>query len=647
MNPGLIVKLRPSGPWRIGPDSGARNRVDVIYHSDSLYSAVTSAMARLGWLEEWLDATARTGAPAVSFSSCFPYLDDIVFVVPPRTLWPPASTSAKAAKVRWKNARFVPLTVVQSILAGLRPDENQWSVDGPSDCLVPAGSPGPFRTAVRWSAGVDRLTGASERHSTACIEFRAGSGLWTAVSFEDDVAQARWSGPVKAAFRLLADTGFGGERSRGWGRSEAPEFTEGFLPDLILPLSITAVAPVEAMEAAVKAVSPVAAMVVEPEAPAVEAAPAGQSELPPAVEVAPEAPAVEAVPATESEAPAVEVVPATESQAPAVEAVSATESEAPAVEAAPATESEAPAVEAVPATESEALAVEVVPATESEAPAVEVASATESEVPAVASATESEVPAVETAPATESEAPAVEAVSATEPEAPAVEAAPATESEAPAVEAVLATEPEAPVVETAPTAESEVPAVEAAPAAESEGPAVEAAPTAESEAPAVEAAPAVEPEAPVVEAAPTAESEAPAVEAPAAEPEVPAVEAAPAAKPEAPSAEPAVHAAPATAPPVPAAPTHPHWLLSLFTPAPADSVDWRRGNYTVLARGGRVDSPAGSGELKKQIQMVAEGSVLYAEATPRGSAANVAPDGFAHPVFRAGFALAIPLPEVR
>jgi hypothetical protein len=157
----------------------------------------------------------------------------------------------------------------------------------------------------------------------------------------------------------------------------------------------------------------------------------------------------------------------------------------------------------------------------------------------------------------------------------------------------------------------------------------------------------VDPEAPVVEAAPTAESEAPAVEAPAAEPEVPAVEAAPAAKSEAPSAEPAVHAAPATAPPVPAAPTHPHWLLSLFTPAPADSVDWRRGNYTVLARGGRVDSPAGSGELKKQIQLVAEGSVLYAEATPRGSAANVAPDGFAHPVFRAGFALAIPLPEVR
>ena len=72
MNPGLIVKLRPTGPWRIGPDSGARNRVDAIYHSDSLYSAVAQAMSRLGALEEWLDATARAATPAVCFSSCFP-----------------------------------------------------------------------------------------------------------------------------------------------------------------------------------------------------------------------------------------------------------------------------------------------------------------------------------------------------------------------------------------------------------------------------------------------------------------------------------------------------------------------------------------------------------------------------------------------
>jgi len=76
-------------------------------------------------------------------------------------------------------------------------------------------------------------------------------------------------------------------------------------------------------------------------------------------------------------------------------------------------------------------------------------------------------------------------------------------------------------------------------------------------------------------------------------------------------------------------------------------VDWARGNYVVLARGGRVESPAGSGDLKKQARMVAEGSVVYAERVPCGAAADVAPDGFAHPVFRAGFALSVPLPEVR
>jgi CRISPR/Cas system CSM-associated protein Csm4 (group 5 of RAMP superfamily) len=89
-----------------------------------------------------------------------------------------------------------------------------------------------------------------------------------------------------------------------------------------------------------------------------------------------------------------------------------------------------------------------------------------------------------------------------------------------------------------------------------------------------------------------------------------------------------------------------HWLLSLFAPAANDAVDWGRGSYAVMARGGRIDSPSGSGELKKQIQMVAEGSVLFSDGVPLGAAPDVAPDGFAHPVFRAGFALAIRLPEV-
>jgi hypothetical protein len=45
-------------------------------------------------------------------------------------------------------------------------------------------------------------------------------------------------------------------------------------------------------------------------------------------------------------------------------------------------------------------------------------------------------------------------------------------------------------------------------------------------------------------------------------------------------------------------------------------VDRRWGARHLLARGGRIDSPTGSSELKKQVQMIVEGSVLYAEGNP-------------------------------
>jgi hypothetical protein len=329
-----------------------------------------------------------------------------------------------SARVRWKSARFVPLAVVQAMLAGEPLDGNRWSLDGASECLVPAGRPGPFRTGVRWSAAVDRLTGAAERHSTACIEFRPGAGLWTIVSFQDEAAHRRWLEPIKAAFRLLADTGFGGERSRGWGRSEPPEFTEGTLPEMVLGAAPQKPAP----EPLVTELTVTELIVAEP-------APPGTEVLIVAEQVTALAP----------------------------------------------------------------LALGLWPS------------------------------------------------------------------------ALVWDADQPPVDEPAPV-ESEVSI-----AAE-----------------------------PVTEPAPLAPGPWPPAPVPAS---------------------------------VPA-----HWLLSVFTPAPDDSVDWRRGNYVVLARCGRVDSPAGSGELKKEIQMVAEGSVLCAATPPRGSAADVAPDGFAHPVFRAGFALAIPLP---
>jgi CRISPR type III-A-associated RAMP protein Csm4 len=221
----FVVRFRPAGPWRIGPASGARDRVDPIYHSDALFSAVCGAMLRLGRLDEWLDATARAngGAPAVRFSSLFPFQRDTLFVAPPRGIWPPPAS----AKVRYKGARFAPLRAVEALFTEKGLDEDRWFVDGESECLVPAGNQhrGPFRSALRSSAAVDRLgEGQVDTHVTACVEFSQDAGLWTRVVFADDEAHGRWGDTVRGAFRLLADSGLGGERSRGWGRSEAPEW---------------------------------------------------------------------------------------------------------------------------------------------------------------------------------------------------------------------------------------------------------------------------------------------------------------------------------------------------------------------------------------------------------------------------------------
>jgi CRISPR type III-A-associated RAMP protein Csm4 len=558
MNPGLVIKLRPAGPWRIGPDSGARNRVDVIYHSDSLFSAVTSAMARMGSLAEWLDATARTESPAVCFSSCFPFLEEIGFVVPPRTIWPPSSPALMSARVRWKSARFVPLSVVQSLLSGEKLNANHWSVDGASGCLVPAGKPGPFRTGVRWNAAVDRLSGASERHGTACIEFRPGSGLWTIVGFADEAARDRWQDPVKAAFRLLADTGFGGERSRGWGRAETPEFVEGTLPEMIIQERAAPVEPEPAVEASVLAPEVTAEMRVPPD-PNAEI-------IQEALEAALEAAAAETGKAEEAvEAPVV-VEPVVEAPVEVVAEASA----------------------AGPSGQAEGLPHRPVE------PVVEAPGEVVAEAPVEAAAVEA---APEVAEVVE---PVVEATGEVVGETPA--AGPSGQAEGLPHQAVE------PVVEPPGEVVTEVSAV------------VE---------PAVEAPGEVVAEAPVEPVAVEAVPEAPAAGQAEGLPHDEAHELA------------ALAAGRPSGPPLQA-----HWLLSLFTPAAADAVDWGRGSYTVLARGGRIESPSGSGELKKQIQMVAEGSVLYADGVPRGAAADVAPDGFAHPVFRAGFALSIRLPEV-
>jgi CRISPR type III-A-associated RAMP protein Csm4 len=241
---GLLIRLRPLGPWRYGPGDGAHDRVDTLFRSDRLYSAVTLAMRQLGHMEEWLDATARAGAPAIVLSSLFPFQADTLFAIPPASVWPPPSFLVTApspvflTKVRWRAARFVPLSVLESLLSGQNILADQWAPDAESGCLLRRDRPSssPFRIVQRGFAAVDRITGRSQQAARmACVEFEAGAGLWTAVRFASQAAESAWTERIQAAFRLLADTGFGARRTSGWGQTAAPEFQSGAWPQLLIP----------------------------------------------------------------------------------------------------------------------------------------------------------------------------------------------------------------------------------------------------------------------------------------------------------------------------------------------------------------------------------------------------------------------------
>ncbi len=244
MQPAVLIRLRPRGPWRYGPGNGGQDRVDTLYRSDRLYSAVTIAMRQLGFLEEWLDATARASRPAVAFSSLFPYQAETLFAPPPASLWPPPSSLVSApspvflSKTRWNAARFVPLSVIEAILGGQNILAEQWIPDAESGCLLRRDRPNssPFHIVVRGGIAVDRLTHSSVHvTSSACVEFAAGSGLWAVAQYADSGAESTWGDRVKAAFRLLADSGFGGRRSSGWGQAEEPEFQQGAWPAVLMP----------------------------------------------------------------------------------------------------------------------------------------------------------------------------------------------------------------------------------------------------------------------------------------------------------------------------------------------------------------------------------------------------------------------------
>jgi CRISPR type III-A-associated RAMP protein Csm4 len=205
--------------------------------SDTLYSAVCHAMSALGWIEEWLEATARRRASAVKLSSLFPWYGENLCAPPPRHLW----SGVSSVKLRAGAARFVPVKLVAGLINSAGIAVENWEIDAASQCLIPRGSgAAPFRVALRSRAAVDRVAeGGIEVHRTACLEFNSGfngdgnCGYWCLAAFDDESAAEVWRPRLEAAFRWLADSGMGGERTSGWGQARVAGMRSGEVEELL------------------------------------------------------------------------------------------------------------------------------------------------------------------------------------------------------------------------------------------------------------------------------------------------------------------------------------------------------------------------------------------------------------------------------
>ncbi|MBM3786049.1 MAG: hypothetical protein FJW30_16945 [Acidobacteria bacterium] len=218
--PALLVRLQPVTPWRCG-ESGPDQPASIVA-SDSLFAALSSAMARLGWADEWRQDRVR-------LASLLPAHNDVHFVPIPMES---REEYRGLKRLRLGAARFAPVQAVAQ-LGSKSFDESRWILDLASGSLLPAdraGAGGPFRVLERRRSGVDRFDGtAVETRSALGYDFGGSGGLWTLAAADDETAIGR----LKAAFRLLADDGIGGWRAAGWGRSRRPRFREGMLSHLL------------------------------------------------------------------------------------------------------------------------------------------------------------------------------------------------------------------------------------------------------------------------------------------------------------------------------------------------------------------------------------------------------------------------------
>lgn len=256
-----LYKLHYSTPLHVGNERADYDAGSAFLHSDTLYAAIWSMYARLGW-EAHIPAPG--GKPAFCLSSLFPFqqVGDRAIRYFPRPLYsPPAIEQESQTQVRKKikKAVWVSQQILERILGGQSLSAYQqaeyfcgsfWadvpinrppvsasrSGDPKTQTAIPQAGYRPTESVVVPRIRVSR-TGAEDTQ-IFYIErffFQQGAGLFCLATFDDKAERERF----EAALRLLGDEGLGTDRNIGHGKfTVADEPWSGFKTKSRLGLSI-------------------------------------------------------------------------------------------------------------------------------------------------------------------------------------------------------------------------------------------------------------------------------------------------------------------------------------------------------------------------------------------------------------------------
>ena len=239
-------KLQMIAPLHVGTKGLDKTDTLEYFPSSTFFSALVISWLEMGQ-EAWVDAFELDNiqqSPPLQITSAFPYVGDVFFL--PRPMLPimleadeeqpspvessiaPTLDKKSARKIRWISTEIFKamlepdVRINELVEAGTLIQDNEVLMTREEEARVTDILAFDEDTYRIWKqpeqahVTVDRRTGAGNLHFVGSTFFQPGSGLWCMGRSREP----EWLDHLEIALGYLADSGIGGQRSKGYGRFE-------------------------------------------------------------------------------------------------------------------------------------------------------------------------------------------------------------------------------------------------------------------------------------------------------------------------------------------------------------------------------------------------------------------------------------------